>query len=159
MILKQVIHYAGVNAIEAVWVKVIQPAETIPAMTIPASIDPATGAKIEEQIIPEQHIPAVEQVVRCHTYMDVQMDMLVADLGADAPKYADLIAKVRAGLKPPPPKTPEQISAKILAQIVALEATQPRAIREAVLTGDTSRLAAIDAEIAALRKQLPKVAG
>ena len=99
------------------------------------------------------------RVVRCHTYMDVQMDMLVADLGADAPKCADLIEKVRAGIKPPPPKTPEQISAEILAQIVALEATQPRAIREAVLTGDTSRLAAIDAEIADLRKQLPKVAG
>ena len=159
MTLKQVIHYADTNAVEATWVVVLEPAKTIPAKTIPASIDPSTGAAIPEQVVPEQHIPAVEQVVKCHTYMDVQMEDLIADLGADAPKYADLIAKVKAGIKPPPPKTPEQISAEILAQIVALEATQPRAIREAVLTGDTSRLAVIDAEIAALRKQLPRVAG
>lgn len=149
MILADVTHYTETNAVEATWVVIIEPAKIIPE-----SIDTSTGA-----VIHEQHIPAVEQVVKCHTYADVQMDMLVADLGADAEKYAGLIAKVRAGIKPPPPKTPEQISAEILAQIMALEATQPRAIREAVLTGDTSRLAAIDAEIAALRKQLPRVAG
>lgn len=116
MILKDIIHFADTNAVEVTWVRVIEPAKTIPAETIPESIDPVTGAAIPEQIIPEQHIPAVEQVVKCHTYMDVQMDDLIADLGEEAPKYADLIAKVKAGIKPPPPKTPEQIMADAKTQ-------------------------------------------
>ena len=52
--------------------------------------------------------------VKCHSYADVQMDMLEADLGADAPAYADLIALVIAGIKPPVPPTPEQIQASIV---------------------------------------------
>jgi hypothetical protein len=46
-------------------------------------------------------------------------------------------------------------------QIAALEATQARCVREATLTGDKTRLAALDAEISALRASLkpdqPKV--
>lgn len=159
MILKQVIHFTDTNAVEATWIRIHEPAKTIPAQTTPASIDPLTGAQTPAQVIPEHHVPAVEEVVKCHTYMDVQMDLLVADLGADAPKYADLIAEVQAGIKPPLPKTLEQQRDDIKAQIAALEASQPRAIREAVLTGNNTRLAALDAEIAALRRQLPKAAG
>lgn len=44
------------------------------------------------------------QQVKCHTYANVQMDMLEADLGADAAQYADLIATVRANIKPPAPE-------------------------------------------------------
>lgn len=121
MILKQVIHFLGANAVEVTWVNVISPAKTIPAQTIPASIDPLTGAQIPAQVIPEQHIPAVEEVVRCHTYMDVQMDMLVADLGADAPKYADLIAKVKAGIKPSPEVPLPDLRATALAKLPAWE--------------------------------------
>ena len=34
--------------------------------------------------------------VRCHSYADVQMDMLRADLGEDVAEYAELIATVEA---------------------------------------------------------------
>lgn len=43
---------------------------------------------------------------------------------------------------------------EIAERIVALEARQARAIREAVLTGNSARLQAIDEEIAALRRLL-----
>lgn len=55
-------------------------------------------------------IDGQEVVVKCHSYSDVQMDMLRADLGADAPQYEELMATVEAGIVPPPPKTPEQIA-------------------------------------------------
>ena len=48
----------------------------------------------------------------------------------------------------------EAANNKIKAQIVALEDQQGRAIREAVLTGDKTRLAELDTQIAALRSQL-----
>jgi len=48
-------------------------------------------------------------VIKCHSYSDVQMDMLRADLGADAAQYTQLIADVEANIQPIPPKTPEQI--------------------------------------------------
>lgn len=55
-------------------------------------------------------------------------------------------------------KSDEQINEitnnKIKAQISALEAGQHRAIREAVLAGDKTRLAALDAQIADLRSKL-----
>ena len=55
-------------------------------------------------------------------------------------------------------KSDEQINEitnnKIKAQISALEAGQHRAIREAVLAGDKTRLAALDAQIADLRAKL-----
>jgi hypothetical protein len=58
-------------------------------------------------------VDADDKQVKCHSYADVQMDMLTADLGADAAEYADLIATVTAGIKPHiPPSTvvPEVIS-------------------------------------------------
>ena len=55
-------------------------------------------------------------------------------------------------------KSDEQIDEitnnKIKAQIAALEAGQHRAIREATLTGDKTRLQKLDDDIAALRSQL-----
>ena len=55
-------------------------------------------------------------------------------------------------------KSDEQINEvannKVKAQIAALEAGQHRAIREATLTGDKTRLQKIDDDIAALRSQL-----
>lgn len=48
-----------------------------------------------------------------------------------------------------------QRSAEILAQISVIEQTrQPRALREATLTGDKTRLTAIEFDITALRAQL-----
>ena len=55
-------------------------------------------------------------------------------------------------------KSDEQINEvannKVKAQIAALEASQHRAIREATLTGDKTRLQKLDDDIAALRSQL-----
>lgn len=55
-------------------------------------------------------------------------------------------------------KSDEQINeannVKVKAQIAALEAGQHRAIREATLTGDKTRLQKLDDDIAALRSQL-----
>lgn len=55
-------------------------------------------------------------------------------------------------------KSDEQINeannVKVKAQIAALESGQHRAIREATLTGDKTRLQKLDDDIAALRSQL-----
>ena len=90
MKLKSVIHFPDTNSVEATWVEVVTPEST-----------DAEG----------RVIPAVERQVRCHSYADVQMDDLVADLGADAADYADLIALVKSKIVPyvPPPLTPDDI--------------------------------------------------
>ncbi len=41
--------------------------------------------------------------IRCHSYADVQMDMLWTDFGADAADYAELIALVESNIQPPVP--------------------------------------------------------
>ena len=43
-------------------------------------------------------LDAENKQTRCHSYADVQMDMLIADLGDAAAEYADLISAVRAGI-------------------------------------------------------------
>ena len=60
-------------------------------------------------------VDADDKQVRCHSYADVQMDMLRADLGADADQYEELIATVEAGIVPPPPKPVEILQAEIVA--------------------------------------------
>jgi hypothetical protein len=104
--------------------------------------------------------------VRCQSYADVQMDMLTADLGADSSQHADLIATVRANIKPVVPPTVEEQQAAIRAQIYQLEQSQlmPRATREFMLLFvETNNLTAMpgyaplkafDNEIIALRNQL-----
>lgn len=49
-------------------------------------------------------VDAEDRQVKCHSYADVQMDMLRADLGDVADQYADLIAEVEANIKPTPPE-------------------------------------------------------
>ena len=46
------------------------------------------------------------QVVKCQAYANSQMDMLAADLGADAPAYQALMDEVAATYVPPPPAPP-----------------------------------------------------
>lgn len=85
MILKQVIHYTDTNSVEATWVT-------------------------REQL-PDTDM-VIETVVRCHSYADVQMDMLREDIkqfGGDVAEYEALIKQVEAGIKPPPPPSPEQL--------------------------------------------------
>lgn len=100
--LKEIKHYPDTNSVEATWVEVIEPERII------TEYDPDDPVVV----ISEQIIPAVERQVKCHSYADVQMDMLESDLGADAAGYTDLIATVRANIKPPvPPSVAEQKAA------------------------------------------------
>ena len=66
---------------------------------------------ILKQVIKYENAPAVEAtwvdendvVIKCHAYSNAQMDMLRADLGADAAQYEPLIAEVEATYVPPVP--------------------------------------------------------
>lgn len=91
MKLKSVIHFPETNSVEATWVEVIAPESTDAEGNV---------------------VPAVERQVRCHSYHETQMDMLEADLGADLPEYAALIATVRAAIHVP---TPEEVAAQLVA--------------------------------------------
>lgn len=107
MKLKSVIHNTESNCVVATWVEIVTPAVDVPAFTAPDTVD-AEGNHVPGEVTPAHTIPAVEQQVKCHGYADVQMDMLEADLGDDAPDYADLIAAVRAAIVPP---TAQEIAA------------------------------------------------
>ena len=106
---------------------------------------------------------------RCHSYADVQMDMLEADLGADAAEHAALIATIRANIVPPAPPVPPT-AAQQLAQLDADNALSQRSLRDfirvatealklgqpvdlTVLPG-VAKVYAGEAEAAALRAQL-----
>jgi hypothetical protein len=63
--------------------------------------------------------------VKCHSYADVQMDMLRADLGDDAAEYEELMALVEANIQPvavaaPVPQAPS-IYEVLMQRIEALE--------------------------------------
>jgi hypothetical protein len=109
-----------------------------------------------------------EHVVKCHSYADVQMNMLRADLGADAAEYADLIATVEANIKPVvivPPTPLEQ-----LAQLDAANMLTQRNLRDFILLTvealklgqpidlspvlGISKVIAVEAQAVELRKQL-----
>lgn len=111
MKLKSVIHHAPTNSVEATWVEVVTPEQIVPARHIPPLIDDEDNVIEEGFTEPARVIPAVEAQVRCHSYADVQMDMLEADLGADLPAYVNLIALVRSKIVPyvPPPLTADDI--------------------------------------------------
>ena len=78
---------------------------------------------IIKQVIRYENAPAIEAtwadengvVIKCHAYGDGQMDMLRADLGADAAQYESMIAEVEATYVPPEPvvPTPEQMIAAV----------------------------------------------
>jgi len=75
--------------------------------------------------------------VRCHSYADVQMDMLREDLSDDAAEYAELIAMVEAGIKPADPVVipPISVSPRQIRQ--ALTAAGLRTSVEAAIAGNT----------------------
>jgi len=108
--LKSVIHHAPTNSVEATWVNVITPAIDVPESTASDTVD-EEGNVIPGVVSPAHTIPAVEVQVKCHSYADVQMGMLEADLGADLPAYVNLIALVRSKIVPyvPPPLTADDI--------------------------------------------------
>lgn len=62
-----------------------------------------------------EEIDGQEIVVKCQAYSNAQMDLLAADLGADAPQYQALMDEIAATYVPPAPPAPEQIMADIVA--------------------------------------------
>jgi len=76
--------------------------------------------------------------LRCHSYADVQMDMLMADLGEGAAQYADLIAAVTEGIQPAPPAPPAPIPSISPRQIrqALTRAGLRTAVEAAVAAGD-----------------------
>lgn len=85
---------------------------------------------ILEELIRYSNAPAIEAtwvdendvVIKCHAYSNhpEQMDMLRADLGADAAQYEDLIAEVAATYTHPAPPSDEEVVAVVAAKIEAL---------------------------------------
>lgn len=120
--LKSVIHDLPTNSVEATWVNVITPAYDVPEFTAPDTED-KDGNVIPGKVTPAHTVPAVEVNVKCHSYHETQMDWLEADLGADLPAYADLIAQVRAGIVPP-------TAQELAAQFVALKTAKNIQINE-----------------------------
>ena len=106
--LKQVIHYADTNSVEATWVD------------------------------------SEGNVVKCHSYADVQMQMFrddVFEFGGDVAEYEELIALVESNIKPATPEplpilscTPWQIRKKLnkegLREAVELYVKSPSATQD-----------------------------
>jgi hypothetical protein len=78
------------------------------------------------------------------------MDMLRADLGADAAEHEALMAQVEANQIPYPEPTPEQIAAEAKAKLREIDLASIRAIRE----GDTVRMAEWEQKAALIRAAL-----
>lgn len=103
MILKQVIRYTNADALEATWVT----REQLPDVDVPESFGPTTrdedGNLIPGEVIPAHIVPGgiLEIVVKCQAYANSQMDLLAADLGADAQQYQALMDEVAATYVPP----------------------------------------------------------
>jgi len=126
IILKEVIHFPDTNSVEATWVD-----RTVTQQTV---ID-EDGAETVQDVTTDVQI-------KCHSYADVQMQMLrddAAALGTSLDDYEDLIASVEAAMVPyvpPPPVIPQSISmrqarlallaAGLLDQVNAGMATMPQ---------------------------------
>lgn len=128
--LKQVIHYPDTNSVEATWVNEITPAIEVHESQAPDTEGP-DGEIVSGAITPAHTIPAVEVPVKCHSYADVQMDMLRAELGDDAPAYEELMALVESNIKPAPPPVLYPVSCSPWQMRKALNA---QGLRQAVET-------------------------
>lgn len=103
MILKQVIRYTNADALEATWVEVI----TLPQQ----EIEPG----VFDTVLRTQEV-----VVKCQAYANSQMDLLAADLGADAPTYQSLMDEVAATYVPPATTPRPEVNAAIWEEIKAI---------------------------------------
>lgn len=84
--LKEIKRYPDTNSVEATWVDRVE--------------TPAPFIEGHDVYVP----PTItEVVVKCHSYDQVQMDMLAADLGADLPEYQYIIDEVNANFIPVAP--------------------------------------------------------
>ncbi|MGD7407527.1 hypothetical protein ACQCP7_25985, partial [Ralstonia pseudosolanacearum] len=106
-------------------------------------------------------VDASGAVIKCHAYSNGQMDMLRADLGADAPQYEALLAQVEAEYVPPEPPTLAERQAEIVARIQALEDQHlmPRITRETIIALAEERAVAMGLTIEYLRAKNKGYAG
>ena len=91
--LKEIKRYPDTNSVEATWVDRTERIVDVPA------------AYTEDgELITEAHtdIEIVDVVLRCHSYDQVQMDMLAADLGDDLADNQAIIDEVLANQEPLP---------------------------------------------------------
>lgn len=154
IILKSLIHDVASNWVEATWVDRIQ----LPDVEVPESFGPTTRAE-DGSIIPGELIPAhtakgglQDTQVKCHSYADVQMDMLRADakeLGTPLDEHEALITIVESGIKPHIPEPINRISI-IQAELNVLDMKKIRPMA----TGDTTYLALLNAQSDVLRSEL-----
>lgn len=78
-----------------------------------------TNADALEATLVEE-VDGQEIVVKCQAYANSQMDLLAADLGADAPQYRALMDEVAATYVPPAPPPRPEVNAAIWEQIKAI---------------------------------------
>ena len=92
-----------------------------------------------------------EVVVKCHSYDQVQMDMLATDLGADLAEYQWIIDEVQANLivRPDIDFTAVRMY-EIKAELAAIDQRRIRPLAE----GDTEYLATLNAQAVVLRAEL-----
>ena len=84
---------------------------------------------ILKQLIRYENAPVLEAtwadendvVVKCQAYSNGQMDMLRADLGADAAQYESLIAEVEATYSPSSPPQPIRVPQQVTMRQARLE--------------------------------------
>ena len=136
IILKSIIHDVATNWLEATWVDRIQ----LPDVEVPESFGATTRAE-DGSIIPGELIPAhtikgrlQDTQVKCHSYADVQMDMLRAD-AAEMGTPLDAF---------------EPLLAEILAQLSAIDVKRIRPLAE----GDTGFLQELNKKALSLRNEL-----
>lgn len=115
IVLKEVIKYTNANYLEATWVeRTITPQAEVPEV---AAVLDAEG-NITTPSVPAYTPPDVvtDVQIKCHSYADVQMQMLRDDAAAFATpltEYEVLIAEVEAAIVPyvaPPPVIPQSIT-------------------------------------------------
>lgn len=122
--LKQIIHDAITNSVEATWVdRTIAPDTVVPEELLPDTTDDEGNITLGK-VIPAHIVPgAVTEVqVKCHSYSDRQMQLLrdhAAIAGTPLTDYEALIALVESNIQPIPPPTAEQVAEE--ARQVALE--------------------------------------
>ncbi len=108
IVLKQVKHYPDTNSVEATWVdRTITPDTVVPEELLPDTTDDEGNITLGK-VIPAHIVPGAvtEEQVKCHSYADVQMDMLrdhAVIEGTPLTDYETLIALVESNIQPLPP--------------------------------------------------------
>lgn len=130
----QVIHFPETNSVEATWA--IQ------------TIEPAVGVEGSDGYQPEK---IDNQITRCHSYADVQMDMFrsdVAEFGGDISEHETMIALVEANIKPSvPAPVDDKLSSVIIPSVVSMRQARLALLQAGLLSGVTDAINAITDEI------------